>query len=48
MTSVAVPQAGWYEVEATYFQRKGSACLLMDWGQSGNMEPVPDSAFAHK
>jgi len=48
VTSVAVPQAGWYEVEATYFQRKGSACLLMDWGQSGNMEPVPDSAFAHK
>lgn len=48
VTSVKVPQAGWYEVEATYFQRKGTACLLMDWGQSGNMEPVPDAAFAYR
>lgn len=45
--SVKVPSAGWYALEATYFQRKGSACLLMDWSVSGEMEPVPDSAFAH-
>lgn len=44
---VEVPEAGWYDVEATYFQRKGSACLLMDWGVDGDMEPVPDAAFAH-
>lgn len=44
---VEVPQAGWYALEATYFQRKGGACLLMDWNVSGEMEPVPDSAFMH-
>jgi hypothetical protein len=46
--SVEVPQAGWYEVEATYFQRKGSACLMMDWSVPGDLEPVPDAAFAHR
>lgn len=46
---VEVPQAGWYALEATYFQRKGSSCLLMDWGPSASaLEPVPDAAFAHK
>jgi len=42
---VEVPVAGWYELEATYFQRKGSACLMMDWNVSGKMRPVPDAAF---
>ena len=45
-TEVDVPTAGWYTFEATYFQRKGSACLMMDWNVSGEMEPVPDAAFA--
>ncbi|MBD3663243.1 PA14 domain-containing protein [Sulfitobacter aestuariivivens] len=45
--TVEVPQAGWYEFEATYFQRKGSACLMMDWSVDGEMEPVPDGVFAH-
>ncbi|MGB3245422.1 MAG: hypothetical protein WBB25_12880 [Sulfitobacter sp.] len=44
---VEVPAAGWYALEATYFQRKGSACLLMDWNVSGEMEPVPDDVFGH-
>ena len=44
---VVVPSPGWYELEATYFQRKGSACLMMDWNVGGAMEPVPDSVFAH-
>ena len=44
---VVVPQAGWYKLEATYFQRKGTACLMMDWNTGGRMAPVPDSAFAH-
>ena len=43
---VSVPQAGWYALEATYFQRKGTACLVMDWNVGGSMAPVPDSAFA--
>lgn len=42
---VEVPVAGWYALEATYFQRKGSACLMMDWNASGKMRPVPDAAF---
>ncbi|MGJ8629366.1 MAG: PA14 domain-containing protein [Sulfitobacter sp.] len=44
---VAVPEAGWYALEATYFQRKGSACLSMDWNVGGTLAPVPDEAFAH-
>ncbi len=44
---VSVPEAGWYALEATYFQRKGSACLEMDWNSSGTMGPVPDGAFAY-
>jgi len=44
---VIVPSAGWYALEATYFQRKGSACLMMDWNVGGEMEPVPDAAFGY-
>ena len=44
---VIVPEAGWYALEATYFQRKGTACLVMDWNVGGSMSPVPDAAFAH-
>lgn len=45
---VIVPKAGWYPIEATYFQRKGTACLTMDWNVGGSMAQVPDAAFAHK
>ena len=44
---VIVPSEGWYALEATYFQRKGSACLMMDWNVEGEMEPVPDAAFGY-
>lgn len=45
---VSVPSAGYYPVEATYFQRKGTACLMMEWGpDSDGLELVPDSAFFH-
>ncbi|MFD2739216.1 hypothetical protein ACFSUD_06535 [Sulfitobacter aestuarii] len=44
---VSVPEAGWYELSATYFQRKGTACLMMDWDVTGQMLPVPDTAFAY-
>lgn len=47
VTEVAVPQAGWYALEATYFQRKGTACLSMDWNVGGKLGQVPDKAFAH-
>ena len=46
---VQVPQAGYYEVAATYFQRKGTASLMMEWGpDSDGLETVPNSAFYHK
>ena len=45
---VSVPSAGYYPLEATYFQRKGTACLMMEWGpDSDGLELVPDSAFFH-
>jgi hypothetical protein len=44
---VVVPEAAWYPIEITYFQRKGSACLEMDWNVDGRMGPVPDAVFAH-
>ncbi|WP_375227759.1 PA14 domain-containing protein [Roseobacter sp. S98] len=45
---VEVPSAGYYALEATYFQRKGTACLMMEWGpDSDGLELVPDSAFFH-
>lgn len=45
---VNVPAAGFYALEASYFQRKGAACLLMEWGpDSDGLEQVPDSAFFH-
>lgn len=44
---VVVPEAAWYPIEITYFQRKGSACLEMDWNVDGSMGPVPDAVFAH-
>lgn len=45
---VEVPTAGYYPLQATYFQRKGTACLMMEWGpDSDGLELVPDSAFFH-
>jgi hypothetical protein len=43
---VSVPSAGWYELEATYFQRTGSACLHMRAGQ-GAPDWMPNSAFGY-
>ncbi|WP_299551078.1 PA14 domain-containing protein [uncultured Tateyamaria sp.] len=43
---VEVPQAGWYPVDITYFQRAGTACLHMRAGQ-GAPEWMPDAAFGH-
>ncbi|MGB5866096.1 MAG: PA14 domain-containing protein [Sulfitobacter sp.] len=47
VTEIEVPAAGWYALEASYFQRKGSACLMMDWNVGGEMAPVPDTAFGY-
>lgn len=46
---VEVPSAGYYPLEATYFQRKGTACLMMEWGAaSDKLELVSSEVFFHK
>lgn len=43
---VEVPSAGWYEVKMFYYQKYGTACLMMKWGKSGEkLKWVPNSAF---
>lgn len=45
---VNVPEAGWYEIEAVWFQRVGSACLLMQWGDPGaELGWTPNDVFMH-
>jgi hypothetical protein len=46
---VRIPEAGWYEIEALYWQRKGSSCLIMEWAkEGGELDVVPASAFGFK
>ncbi|MDE4134970.1 hypothetical protein PXK00_17810 [Phaeobacter sp. QD34_3] len=48
MTEVKVPVAGWYPLDALYFQRLGTACLHMRMGPEGKrLRWMPDAAFAH-
>lgn len=47
VTQVEVPQAGWYPVDITYFQRVGTACLHMRAGQ-GSPNWMPNAAFGYK
>jgi hypothetical protein len=45
---VDVPEAGWYALEALYWQRKGGSCLIMEWApEGGELETVPAAAFGH-
>jgi hypothetical protein len=45
---VSVPSAGYYPLEATYFQRKGTACLMMEWGTDADgLDFVTEDAFFH-
>jgi len=46
--SVEVPVAGWYELDAVYFQRLGTSCLLMEWTPPGGEQDwVPNDAVAY-
>lgn len=45
---VSVPEAGWYAVEALYWQRKGGSCLILEWSTGGSeLEAVPAEAYGH-
>lgn len=47
-STVTAPEAGWYELEAIYFQRLSTSCLLMKWGEAGaDLGWTPNDAFAH-
>lgn len=44
-----VPEAGWYPVEALYFQRFQTSCLLMEWAPPGQeMQWTPNDVFGHR
>lgn len=46
---VRVPEAGWYDLEALWFQRQGTSCLEMKWApEGGGLATVPASAFGYK
>lgn len=48
MTEVEVPSSGWYPVDITYFQRKGTSCLHMRMGPAGKrVKWMPNKAFGH-
>jgi len=44
---VEVPRAGWYPINLTYFQRRGTACLHMRAGQ-GKATWMENAAFGYK
>lgn len=45
---VEVPQAGWYDLKMVYFQKYGTACLMMKWGKKGSkLKWVPNNVFGH-
>ena len=45
--TVVAPEAGWYPLEAIWFQRAGTSCLLMKSGPAGGeLDWTPNDAFA--
>jgi len=48
VTEVEVPQAGWYEFKATYFNRLNTSCLMMRRAKKGKpLKWVPNGIFGH-
>lgn len=46
---VSVPEPGWYPVEALWFQRLSTSCLLLRWQPPGGAEDwAPNAIFAHR
>ncbi|MFT6887916.1 MAG: hypothetical protein ACJAWZ_004149 [Paracoccaceae bacterium] len=45
-----IPSAGWYPVKATYFQRYGTSCLMMQWQPPGRerMSWTPTDVYGFK
>ncbi len=48
VVEVDVPVAGWYPLEALYFQRVGTACLLAEWTPpGGELDWIPNENTAY-
>jgi len=52
IVSVEIPEAGWYDLEMLYFNRKGTETLELYWRppwdtSEGDMQFVPAEVFAH-
>jgi hypothetical protein len=48
--NVKIDQPGWYPLRIVYFQKKGTASLVLAWvgpGEKGRAVPVPAKAFGH-
>ncbi|NVO57568.1 hypothetical protein HW561_17355 [Rhodobacteraceae bacterium B1Z28] len=46
LTEVEVPQAGWYPIKISYFQKLGTSCLMMKWGKQGEkLTWTPNDVF---
>ncbi|WP_165937630.1 hypothetical protein [Antarcticimicrobium sediminis] len=49
VTEVEVPQAGWYDFQATYFNRLNTSCLMMRRAKKGkSLKWVPNGIFGYK
>lgn len=49
ITEIEVPQAGWYDFEATYFNRLKTSCLMMRMGPVGaKLGWVSNAAFGYR
>lgn len=45
---VSIRKAGWFELEALYWQRKGGSCLILEWAKDGGeLEVIPADAFGY-
>src|SRR5262245_33548863 len=48
--NVKIDQPGWYPLRVVYFQKKGTASLVLAWiepGQKGRTAPVPAKAYGY-
>ena len=48
--NVKIDQPGWYPLRVTYFQKRGTATLVLAWvppGEKGKAVPVPAKFYGH-
>ncbi|MEM9010756.1 MAG: hypothetical protein AAGE18_05975 [Pseudomonadota bacterium] len=46
--TVSIPEPGWYPLEATFFQRLQTSCLMLRWEDpDGNRAWTSNTVFAH-